>query len=328
MRKAYAIVVMSLLVLLSTRTGNVLGAEPEIVLWTTPAKVDFWVPPGITVQSNPVVGLVFADPNGMPLYVFDCDRDLGTLEEKSLVGSSPRETCKRVLSRIKEPLKAAHSKCVEACADEHPPVLAVVSSVGKGDWSLVERDGGVHQWAYKGRPLYRYKHDDSPGYPYGADVGGVWAQATVSGVIYAPYAALLKAKEPAKEIGVSFPLAPGITVRKTPSGAVLADYRGMTLYSSKESRRHSASNPTASNPTERSDLLQWQPLRAGALATARGDWTIVRADEGILAWAYKGRPLYTCSGDARPGDQNCAAPAWQAFTVSDAMLTYKDKPQD
>jgi predicted lipoprotein with Yx(FWY)xxD motif len=32
-----------------------------------------------------------------------------------------------------------------------------------GDYSVITRDDGSKQWAYKGRPLYAWKNDTKPG---------------------------------------------------------------------------------------------------------------------------------------------------------------------
>jgi predicted lipoprotein with Yx(FWY)xxD motif len=77
---------------------------------------------------------------------------------------------------------------------------------------------------------------------------------------------------------------------------VLVDGKGMTLYVfDKDAGGKSACNgPCASN---------WPPLMAGADASASGEWTIVVRDDGAKQWAYKGKPLYTWSKDAKPGDR-------------------------
>jgi predicted lipoprotein with Yx(FWY)xxD motif len=36
---------------------------------------------------------------------------------------------------------------------------------------------------------------------------------------------------------------------------------------------------------------------------ASGDWTVIVRDDGGKQWAYKGKPLYTWSKDAKPGDK-------------------------
>jgi predicted lipoprotein with Yx(FWY)xxD motif len=43
-------------------------------------------------------------------------------------------------------------------------------------------------------------------------------------------------------------------------------------------------------------------MAAAGDAKASGDWTIVTRDDGSKQWAYKGKPLYTWSKDAKAGD--------------------------
>ena len=47
----------------------------------------------------------------------------------------------------------------------------------------------------------------------------------------------------------------------------------------------------------------WRPLMGGAGSAASGDWSVVSRDSGDKQWAYKGRPLYYWSKDAKPGDK-------------------------
>jgi predicted lipoprotein with Yx(FWY)xxD motif len=46
-----------------------------------------------------------------------------------------------------------------------------------GDFVVVKRDDQSRQWAYKGRPLYRWAGDRKPGDSTGDGVGGVWHTA-------------------------------------------------------------------------------------------------------------------------------------------------------
>lgn len=67
------------------------------------------------------------------------------------------------------------SNCNGPCADAWPPLTAGASDKSAGDWSVVHRDDGKLQWAYKGQPLYRYAQDKSPGDATGdGAVGGKW----------------------------------------------------------------------------------------------------------------------------------------------------------
>lgn len=74
------------------------------------------------------------------------------------------------------------------------------------------------------------------------------------------------------------------------------DAKGMTLYTfDRDAGGKSACNgPCATN---------WPPLMATGDAKASGDWTIVARDDGSKQYAYKGKPLYTWSKDAKPGDK-------------------------
>ncbi|OGN47642.1 MAG: hypothetical protein A3K57_10710, partial [Caulobacterales bacterium RIFOXYA1_FULL_67_7] len=46
----------------------------------------------------------------------------------------------------------------------------------------------------------------------------------------------------------------------------------------------------------------WPPFAADADAQASGSYTVVIRDDGSRQWAYQGRPLYTWTKDAKPGD--------------------------
>ncbi|BBA41289.1 MULTISPECIES: COG4315 family predicted lipoprotein [Burkholderia] len=66
------------------------------------------------------------------------------------------------------------SACDRACATNWPPALADAYDKATGALSVVARDDGSKQWAYRGRPLYRWKLDHKPGDAGGDGVGGMW----------------------------------------------------------------------------------------------------------------------------------------------------------
>jgi Uncharacterized protein conserved in bacteria len=43
-----------------------------------------------------------------------------------------------------------------------------------GDWTIVARDDGSKQWAFKGKPVYKYSKDTKPGAMTGDGFNGVW----------------------------------------------------------------------------------------------------------------------------------------------------------
>ena len=58
---------------------------------------------------------------------------------------------------------AGKSMCNGGCATNWPPLMAPANAAPIGDWSVVMRDDGSKQWAYKGRPLYHWAKDAKPG---------------------------------------------------------------------------------------------------------------------------------------------------------------------
>jgi predicted lipoprotein with Yx(FWY)xxD motif len=91
---------------------------------------------------------VLTGPNGMTLYTFDRDAQ----------GSGK-------------------SVCNGACATNWPPLMAAAGDVPSGSYTIVVRDDGKQQWAYKGKPLYYWAKDAKPGDRTGDNVNNVWRLA-------------------------------------------------------------------------------------------------------------------------------------------------------
>lgn len=92
-----------------------------------------------------VSGDVLAGSNGMTLYVFD----------KDAAGSGK-------------------SMCNGPCAANWPPLFAMDGDTASGDYSIVVRDDGKKQWAFKGKPLYYWAKDQKPGDKTGDGFNNVW----------------------------------------------------------------------------------------------------------------------------------------------------------
>ena len=84
------------------------------------------------------------------------------------------------------------------------------------------------------------------------------------------------------------------TVQQTAIGPVLADERGMTLYTFDNDK------PGVSACYGKC-ATAWPPFRAGPEAHPGGPWTIIRRRGGERQWAYKDQPLYTWMKDTAPG---------------------------
>jgi predicted lipoprotein with Yx(FWY)xxD motif len=86
------------------------------------------------------------DTKGMTLYMFD--RDAG-----------------------------GKSACNGPCATNWPPLMATGDAKASGEWTVINRDDGTKQWAYRGKPLYTWSKDSKPGDKTGDNVNNVWHTA-------------------------------------------------------------------------------------------------------------------------------------------------------
>ncbi len=86
--------------------------------------------PAMTAQT--AKGPALVDARSMTLYTFD--KDMG-----------------------------GKSMCNGPCAANWPALMAASGSAVSGDWTIVTRDDGTMQGAYKGKPLYTFAKDTKPG---------------------------------------------------------------------------------------------------------------------------------------------------------------------
>jgi predicted lipoprotein with Yx(FWY)xxD motif len=84
---------------------------------------------------------------------------------------------------------------------------------------------------------------------------------------------------------------------KTADG-VLVNAAGMTLYTFDRdvpgSGKSVCNGPCAG---------LWPPFMVGGSGQSSAAWQVITRDDGGKQWAYLGKPLYTWSKDAKPGDK-------------------------
>ena len=101
-----------------------------------------------SLPAFPMNGLLSL-PTGVTLYSFDKDADA-----------------------------KGGSACNDDCAKVWPPFLAPDGAPDKlatsGNFSVITRADGSHQWAYKGAPLYTYSKDTRAGDTTGDNRNQVW----------------------------------------------------------------------------------------------------------------------------------------------------------
>lgn len=73
----------------------------------------------------------------------------------------------------KDNANSGKSVCNGGCASNWPPVGAAEAGV-KPPYSVVTRDDGSRQLAYKGKPLYRFASDHKAGDRNGDNIKNVW----------------------------------------------------------------------------------------------------------------------------------------------------------
>lgn len=66
------------------------------------------------------------------------------------------------------------SVCNGDCAVKWPAVMATDADKPMGDFTVITRDNGKKQWAYKGKPVYTWPEDQEPGDKYGDNYLKVW----------------------------------------------------------------------------------------------------------------------------------------------------------
>jgi predicted lipoprotein with Yx(FWY)xxD motif len=70
------------------------------------------------------------------------------------------------------------SMCNGACATDWPPLTASADAKLVGDFTIIARDDGTPQWAYKGQPPLLLEERQGPGDTTGQGVGnGRWQVA-------------------------------------------------------------------------------------------------------------------------------------------------------
>ena len=200
------------------------------------------------------------------------------------------------------------SNCHEQCLADWTPVLAPEIAAERDGWTVIKRAPSVNQWAFRGQPLYTYNHDRGLRSFWGADVPGwhnVYTQRTL-------------------------PPPAGFTVQDVEAGGeVLADSRGRTIYLY-NCRDDSFAQLACDNPESTQayrlaicgdgdqklcrETFPYVVAPPGAKSADRL-WSIMAIDPdtgrraaagqtALNVWAYRDRPIYTYSGDDKPGVTN------------------------
>ncbi len=200
---------------------------------------------------------------------------------------------------------ANKSNCDTECLKNWRPVLAPeVGARAREEWSVIERESGVKQWAYRNKPLYTYVHERGPGYQHGEDVPG-W------NIVFTQ---------------MSPPPPVTFTTQESAAGVVLADSKGKTIYIY-NCGDDAADQLLCDHPDTPQDyryavcgggdparcLTTFPYVIATSTRGANEAWSVMAIDpatgkraaagqaDALQVWAYRDRPVFTFARDERPG---------------------------
>lgn len=97
------------------------------------------MPSSVSIQNG-----IFTDLSGRALYIADTDRTPNV------------------------------SSCYDNCVHNWPAFNPAESDRDAGDWKIIFRADGTKQWAYKGKPVYRFLLDRNAGDVKGDGIGNNW----------------------------------------------------------------------------------------------------------------------------------------------------------
>lgn len=100
------------------------------------------MPTGIKMANG-----AMTDASGKPLYTYDNDTMVGM------------------------------SHCTGRCETAWPPLKADAAAKPMGDWTIINREDGSKQWAYKNKPLYTFAKDEAGKPGTGEAPGNPWKLA-------------------------------------------------------------------------------------------------------------------------------------------------------
>lgn len=175
------------------------------------------------------------------------------------------------------------------------PVYAPGAAKAIGDFSIVTREDGTRQWAFKDQVLYTYNGDYSPG-----DINGTIEQKDAR-------VALVYEHFMPRNVKIDV-----LAFR----GPMMTTDKGLTLYTQSQQKLQYGGRQTrggyryaykdaktvGARGCVGTCLASYKPLLAPADAQPSGFWEVETRPDGAKQWSYRGSPLYTYVDDKEAGD--------------------------
>ncbi|MFI8343669.1 SCO0930 family lipoprotein [Streptomyces sp. NPDC085639] len=247
----------------------------------------------LTAAPDDKLGQILTDSAGLTLYRFD-----------------------------KDTAKPPKSNCDGDCEKTWPVVAAgdVTAAAGMDPALLGEvvRTDGSKQLTVAGWPAYRFNKDTKAGDVNGQGVGGVWFAFGPDG----KKAAKAEAAAPAPEGGAAE--ADGkLSVAKDPKlGDHIVDGKGMTVYRFKPDTQWPMTSKCVGDC-----LAKWPAVAPLEKAKDKGivekNYTVLNRPDGQKQQSVDCWPVYTFTGDKKPGDVNGqgVGGTWYAVSPDGKLIT-------
>ncbi|MFG2991980.1 SCO0930 family lipoprotein [Streptomyces sp. NPDC048257] len=246
----------------------------------------------LAAAPNDQLGQVLTDSAGLTLYRFD-----------------------------KDTAKPPKSNCDGDCEKTWPVVAAGDATAAAGmDPALlgeVVRTDGSKQLTVAGWPAYRYSKDAKAGDVNGQGVGGVWFALAPDGKKAA------KAAAPAPAEGGAAEADGKLSVAKDPKlGDHIVDGKGMTVYRFKPDTQWPMTSKCVGDC-----LAKWPVVAPVEKAKDKGivekNYTVLNRPDGQKQQSVDCWPVYTFTGDKKPGDVNGqgVGGTWYAVSPEGKLIT-------
>ncbi|MGZ9929798.1 SCO0930 family lipoprotein [Streptomyces sp. NC-S4] len=250
----------------------------------------------LAIAPNDQLGSVLTDSAGMTLYRFD-----------------------------KDTAKPPKSNCDGDCEKTWPVVAAGDATAAAGmDPALlgeVVRTDGSKQLTVGGWPAYRYSKDAKAGDVNGQGVGGVWFALAADGKKAAKGAAPAESAPPAA--GGAAEADGKLSVAKDPKlGDHIVDGKGMTVYRFKPDTQWPMTSKCVGDC-----LNKWPVVAPVEKAKDKGivekNYTVLNRPDGQKQQSVDCWPVYTFTGDKKPGDVNGqgVGGTWYAVSPDGKLIT-------
>ncbi|WOJ94350.1 hypothetical protein R0135_04105 [Congregibacter variabilis] len=245
------------------------------------------MPEGFHVEATELEGPVFANEHGKTLYTWPQLKLRNGYSGEAAGKAACYDQVRRVTAGLMSPyppgLQLPELDTRPSCTDLWPPVLADITAQAIGDWSIILRNDGARQWAYKEQPLYTSVRDKQAGDTYGGSRRKRRADGSGDG------------DSPAGRVPAGPPalMPPGFAIKTTSLGRMLTTKQNYAAYAFDGDR-------TSASACVEDCLKERKPILAPSMAKAFGEWSILERAPGVRQWMFRGAPLYTYTLDPEP----------------------------